>query len=130
VLLFFFFFFPFCVPAHFSFPFALQPRQGILDFIHRYPLLKMLLARLPNWTWQRFRHAGMVLALTEQGHVAHFLADMDGDVAQKVTTARRVGDRLVLGFIEGGVIASMSFPRGAQSGSDTVPRGEQTFLQA
>lgn len=102
----------------------LQPRQESLDFIQRYPALKLLLARLPTWTWQHFHHAGMVLALTEQGRVVHFWTDMDGDVAQKVTTARRVGDKLMLGFIEGGVIGSLPFPAEAVGSQDSVPVSE------
>lgn len=86
-----------------------------MDFLHKLPVAKALLARLPAWTWAtRFENGGMVMAVDEEGEVRHFFMDPGGQHLQKVTTARVMDRALILGSLSGTAIGYLPLDTGSE----------------
>ncbi|GGY84055.1 SMP-30/gluconolactonase/LRE family protein [Marinobacter zhanjiangensis] len=74
-------------------------RQPGLDFLHRHPWLKDLVARLPESLRPGAGHYGLVLALDGEGNVITSLQDTRGDYLWGLTSARVHNGELFFGSL-------------------------------
>lgn len=74
-------------------------RRPSLDFLHRHPWLKNLVARLPPWLRPGPGEYGLVVALNHEGEIVTSLHDTRGDYLWGLTSARVHGDDLYFGSL-------------------------------
>ena len=72
-------------------------RSGLLDTLHKYPILKSLLIKLPVSLWSRHKRYGFVVALDERGNMIETFQDPDGKHLYDVTSAQEYAGYLYLG---------------------------------
>ncbi|WP_281647401.1 SMP-30/gluconolactonase/LRE family protein [Parendozoicomonas sp. Alg238-R29] len=86
------------------------PRKKVVDWGHKYPWFKNLVASLPRFMWPGPTHYGLVVALNEQGKVTGSLHDPSGDTVSVITSVQQVGDELLLGTLTNRFIGRMPVP--------------------
>ncbi len=86
------------------------PRKPIVDFMHRYPVLKNILSSLPRSLWPGPTKYGLVVALDESGKVIHSLHDTDGRNVFMITSVQQDGDELLIGSLTESWIGRMPVP--------------------
>lgn len=74
-------------------------RQPFLDFLHRHPWLKNLVARLPPWLRPGPGKYGLVVALDREGDIITSLQDTRGDYLWGITSARVHDGQLYFGSL-------------------------------
>lgn len=79
-------------------------RNPAADRLHPHPLLKRLLAVLPDPLWPKAEPYGLALHLDGEGRVTHSLHDPDGGTLREVSSAVERGGVLYLGSLYGEAI--------------------------
>ncbi len=74
-------------------------RNDLMDWLHPYPFLKALMAKLPRFTWPKPQPYGMVLALDQQGIITASLQDPTGKHLSTITSANEWQGALYLGSL-------------------------------
>jgi len=72
-------------------------RNDLMDTIHRYPLIKKLISKLPRFFRPEPASYGLVLAVNEKGEIIRSLHEPSGTHMGGITSARTHGGRLYLG---------------------------------
>ena len=72
-------------------------RSGLLDTLHKYPVMKSLLSKLPASLWSKHKRYGFVVALDERGNIIETLQDTDGNHLYDLTSAQEYAGYLYLG---------------------------------
>jgi sugar lactone lactonase YvrE len=83
------------------------PRNDAADWLHRHPILKSQLAKLPRFLWPRPRLYGMVLVVSPDGKPVARYEDPSGTI-NTLSSARKVGSMLYLGSLKGGFIGRLN----------------------
>ena len=76
-----------------------SPRNPVLDSAHDNPLLKKILAKLPDWAKPGAIPYGLVIALDEEGAITGSLQDRMGEHLTMITSVEQVGNMLYLGSL-------------------------------
>jgi sugar lactone lactonase YvrE len=84
-----------------------SPRKGDLDALHALPLLKEIVAGLPQFLRPKAVRYGMVLALDENGHVLASLHDTGGEHLREITSVEQAGDFIYFGSLSNDRIGRM-----------------------
>ena len=74
-------------------------RNGMLDMLHQYPMIKSLLSKLPVSWWSKSKRYGFVVALDERGNITETLQDPTGEHLYDVTSAQEYAGYLYLGSL-------------------------------
>lgn len=72
-------------------------RSGVLDTLHKYPILKSLLTRLPASMWPEHKRYGFVASIDERGNIIETLQDPTGNHLYDLTSAQEYAGYLYLG---------------------------------
>ncbi len=72
-------------------------RNDIMDMIHRYPFIKMLISKLPRFLRPEPESYGLVLAVNEKGEIIRSLHEPSGTHMGGITSARKHDGHLYLG---------------------------------
>ncbi|SFM01748.1 SMP-30/gluconolactonase/LRE family protein [Marinobacter zhejiangensis] len=94
-------------------------RDDKIDFMHRYPWLKELVAKLPAWLQPKPRPYGMVVAFDERGRALVSLHDTQGQHLQEITSVNPSGGHLYFGSLHNdriGRLALQAVPGLGESG--------------
>jgi sugar lactone lactonase YvrE len=75
-------------------------RNLMADFIHPYPWIKNLVARLPSVLWSKQPSYGLVLEIDEAGKIVESLHDAEGRHLHAITSAKEVEGFLYLGSLD------------------------------
>lgn len=84
-----------------------SPRKADLDFIHRFPLIKEIVAGLPQFLRPKAVRYGLVMALDENGHVLASLHDSRGEHLREITSVEQAGDYIYFGSLSNDRIGRM-----------------------
>jgi len=76
-----------------------SPRNPVLDSAHDNPLLKKILAKLPEWIKPGAIPYGLVIALDEEGAITGSFQDTTGEHLTMITSVEQVGNTLYLGSL-------------------------------
>lgn len=74
-------------------------RNGMLDMLHQYPMIKSLLSKLPVSWWSKSKRYGFVVALDERGNITETFQDPTGEHLYDVTSAQEYAGYLYLGSL-------------------------------
>ncbi|MBC7006754.1 SMP-30/gluconolactonase/LRE family protein [Photobacterium sp. BZF1] len=74
-------------------------RMNTLDFLHKYPLLKQAAASLPSSMMPTASPHGLMVLVSGEGEYLESYHDESGEVSTNITSARQVGDKVVLGSL-------------------------------
>jgi sugar lactone lactonase YvrE len=75
-------------------------RDDIVDTISPYPFLKLIISKLPRFTWTKPKRYGFVLALNEKGEITESLQDPTGEYFYSIAAAREYGGYLYLASLD------------------------------
>ncbi len=78
-----------------------SPRDSVVDFLHRYPTLKKLIAKLPKAVWAKQKKYGLVIKMDANGKIEKSLHDAKAIVVYAITAVEQFGDSLFFGTFEG-----------------------------
>jgi sugar lactone lactonase YvrE len=84
------------------------PRNGTVDALAPWPLLRKVITRLPSSVRPEAARAGMVLRLDGEGRVVEQRADPGGAAMGMITSAEPYGEWLYLGSLGEGFIARVN----------------------
>lgn len=85
-----------------------SPRKADLDLLNRAPLLKELVASLPQALRPGAVRYGLVLALDESGAIVHSLHDTTGTHLREITSVEEAGGQLYFGSLSNDRIGRLS----------------------
>lgn len=83
------------------------PRKADLDFVHRFPVLKEMIAALPMALRPKGERYGFVLALDGNARVLTSLHDTTGDHLREITSVQQAGDHVYFGTLTNDRIGRM-----------------------
>jgi len=84
-----------------------SPRKADLDALHPLPLMKEIVAGLPQFLRPKAVRYGLVLALDENGHVLASLHDPGGEHLREITSVEQAGDHIYFGSLSNDRIGRM-----------------------
>jgi sugar lactone lactonase YvrE len=85
-----------------------SPRNALVDFLHRYPKLKKLIAKLPKSVWAKQKKYGLVLKMNETGNIEKSFHDAKAVVVSAITAVEQFGDILFFGTYENNWIGQLN----------------------
>ncbi len=85
-----------------------SPRDTLIDFLHRYPTLKKLIAKLPKSVWAKQKKYGLVLKVDDNGRIEKSFHDAKASVVYGITTVEQFGNTLFFGTYEGSWIGRLN----------------------
>lgn len=94
-------------------------RDEKIDFMHQYPWLKELVAKLPGWLQPKPKPYGLVAAFDDRGQLLVSLHDTSGQQLQEITSVNPSGGYLYFGSLHNdriGRLALQSVPGLAEGG--------------
>lgn len=81
-----------------------------MEVVHHFPPIKGYMARMPLSWWFQPKRMGLVLCLSENGTLIDFLTDSQGEHINKITSARRFKQSLMLGSLYGSSVPVLELP--------------------
>ncbi|OQW47976.1 MAG: hypothetical protein A4S09_14355 [Proteobacteria bacterium SG_bin7] len=83
------------------------PRNGLLDWLHKYPAIKKLVAKMPKSVWAKQKKYGLVLKISETGENLKSLHDPTAIVIFGITSVEQYRNSLYFGTYEGGGVGEL-----------------------
>lgn len=84
------------------------PRNSLVDWLHQYPTMKKLVAKLPKAIWAKQEKYGLVLKINSSGRIDLSLHDPNALVVFGITAVEQFGNSIYLGTYENNWIGKLN----------------------